>query len=137
MLKFTFIFLFCKLYILISSYKIDPNGYITYCPCMGRFGNQMEQFLGALSFSKLLNRTLILPPLVEYHPGESSATMADFENYFQIKPLEEYHRVISMRTFMKDLSKNVWPEEKRFSFCWSPKKSIFDDKLPPGCQETF
>uniref|UniRef100_A0A0N4Z1K3 GDP-fucose protein O-fucosyltransferase 1 n=1 Tax=Parastrongyloides trichosuri TaxID=131310 RepID=A0A0N4Z1K3_PARTI len=94
----------------------------------------MEQFLGALSFSTLLNRTLILPPLVEYHPGESSATMADFENYFQIKPLEEYHRVISMRTFMKDLSKNVWPEEKRFSFCWSPKKSIFDDKLPPGCQ---
>ncbi|EDV28160.1 uncharacterized protein TRIADDRAFT_21697 [Trichoplax adhaerens] len=102
-----------------QAIAIDPNGYIAYCPCMGRWGNQADQFLGSLSFSRGLNRTLILPPWVEYpewSPGTS--VQIPFDKYIRVQPLSQYHRVITMETFMSNLAATVWPPNKRIGFCF-------------------
>ncbi|KAE9548071.1 hypothetical protein FO519_008714 [Halicephalobus sp. NKZ332] len=125
--------LFLSLLTFTSSTIPDPSGYVTFCPCMGRFGNQMEQYLGAISFAKQLNRTLILPPIVEYPPGQSFAKMIELENVFEVKELEKFARVIPMGKFMRDLGPTIWPEGKRVSFCWSPRKSIYDETAEPSC----
>ncbi|EFO20682.2 GDP-fucose protein O-fucosyltransferase 1 [Loa loa] len=108
-------------------------GYVVYCPCMGRFGNQMEHFLGMLEFAKALNRTLVLPPFVEYHPEKMQAVMVDFDKYFLVEPLRHFHEMIVMREFIKKIAPNVWPLNERKAFCWQPRQSIYDRRKSPGC----
>ncbi|KXJ07365.1 GDP-fucose protein O-fucosyltransferase 1 [Exaiptasia diaphana] len=99
-----------------DSKKISQNqeGYVMYCPCMGRFGNQADQFVGSLAFAKGLNRTLVLPPWIVYPNNRPGGSMRiPFSSWFQVKPLQEYHRVVSMDTFMKDIAPTVWPPGKR------------------------
>ncbi|CAF4760694.1 unnamed protein product [Pieris macdunnoughi] len=103
------------------SYCYDESGYIAYCPCMGRFGNQADHFLGALAFSKALNRTLILPPWVEYRYGEVKSIQVPFDTYFDTKPLTVYNKIVTMETFMQEVAPNIWPQDKRISFCYTPR----------------
>ncbi|VVC92921.1 unnamed protein product [Leptidea sinapis] len=97
------------------------NGFVVYCPCMGRFGNQADHFLGALAFSKGLNRTLVLPPWVEYRYGEAKSLQVPFDTYFDVSTLLSFHRVITMEIFMKDIAPVMWPPEKRISFCYTQR----------------
>ncbi|XP_075165566.1 O-fucosyltransferase 1 [Haematobia irritans] len=119
---------------LSNTLEIDSNGYLAYCPCMGRFGNQADHFLGAFAFAKALNRTLILPPWVEYRKGEMRSIQVPFDKYFDVEALQTYHRTVLMADFMQNLAPSIWPEEKRISFCYMERKSIQKkENTKPGC----
>lgn len=116
---------FSLLFFINSAWTLeqDPNGYIMFCPCMGRFGNQADHFLGALGFSKGLNRTLVLPPWVEYRKGQSRSVQVPFETYFNVSAFESFHRVITMEDFFANLADKVWPANKRISFCYAKRQT--------------
>jgi peptide-O-fucosyltransferase len=84
---------------------------------MGRFGNQVEHFLGAMSFAKQLNRTLVVPPFRTYKN-------IPYNQWFKIEKLGEFHRVISAEDFMQQIAPKYWPTDQRFGFCWLPKNMI-------------
>ncbi|CAD1468255.1 unnamed protein product [Heterotrigona itama] len=112
MFSIIFILLLTRFY---STYceDIDTNGYIVYCPCMGRFGNQADHFLGALGFAKALNRTLIIPPWVEYRTGEARSIQVPFDKYFNVSKIQSYHKALLMEDFMQDVAPKVWQPKER------------------------
>lgn len=107
----------CFQFTIGDKFEIDPNGYIVFCPCMGRFGNQMEQFLGALNFARDVDRTLVLPHLVEYPHGRASDQIP-FQKYFQVEPLRKYTKVFLMDDFMENIADEIWPQGQRIAFCY-------------------
>jgi len=96
-------------------------GYLAYCPCMGRFGNQAEQFLGSLAFAKGTGRTLVLPPWIMYSNTMGRVKMVDWDTVFNMTVLSEYHNVITMQEFMNEKADIVWPVGKRISFCYTAR----------------
>ncbi|XP_011159102.2 GDP-fucose protein O-fucosyltransferase 1 [Solenopsis invicta] len=106
---------------LCQDVEIDANGYVVYCPCMGRFGNQADHFLGVLGFAQALDRTLVLPPWVEYRTGETRSVQIPFDTYFNVSQVQNCHRAILMEDFMKDVAPEIWPPEKRISFCYEAR----------------
>lgn len=97
----------------LNSFEVDPDGYMMFCPCMGRFGNQIAQFLGAMSFAKALNRTLILPHFIEYIPYQSGSLPIPFEDYFRYKSVLAYHKALTMDFFMGTVGNKVFPKGNR------------------------
>jgi len=95
--------------------------YLVYCPCMGRFGNQAEQFLGSLAFSKSINRTLVLPPWISYSSTSNKVNLIPWDSVFSLTKVGEYNDVITMEEFMTTLADSIWPEEDRISFCYTSR----------------
>lgn len=44
-----------------------------------------------------------------------------FNTYFRVDKLEEYHDVITMESFMETIAPEIWPPEKRISFCYTDR----------------
>ena len=95
--------------------------YLVYCPCMGRFGNQADQFLGSLAFSKSLNRTLVLPPFISYSSSSSKLKLLPWDSVFDLSRVSQYHEVVTMEQFMTQLAPSVWPEQARVSWCYTAR----------------
>ncbi|CAH8484996.1 unnamed protein product [Schistosoma turkestanicum] len=96
----------------MHQYTIQCDvAYITYCPCMGRLGNQIEQFLGMIAFAIRVNRTLVLPPWNIMSSLE--ANFVPFENLFNITTLLSVHQFISLENFMLNKAPIIWPATKR------------------------
>lgn len=93
--------------------EFDANGYVLFCMCMGRFGNQIDHFLGGMAFAKAVNRTLLLPPFMTYKSQP-------FDEWFQLDVLKQYHRIEPAERFMAELAPRYWPPEERVGFCWLP-----------------
>lgn len=129
------LFVISCLFVYVRSTLVDPKGYIAYCPCMGRFGNQADQFLGALAFAKALDRTLILPPWVEYHWPNPKSVQVPFDTYFKISSVAMYHKVMTMELFMREVASYVWPVGERTVFCYSPRAHIVEKQSSnePSC----
>merc|ERR1719339_231542 len=84
----------------LSTPSHAGGGYLAYCPCMGRFGNQADQFLGSLAFARGLGRTLILPPWIMYSATQGNVEFVAWDSVFNMTVLEEFHKVITMDEFM-------------------------------------
>ena len=113
----------------LSDPQYDENGYILYCPCMGRFGNQADHLLGALAFAKKLNRTFVVPPWIGHNFIASYRnSFSSYSSWFELDSLKKYHRSILMEDFMNDLAPHIWPPAARKVYCYSAAIARSKDK---------
>ncbi|XP_033645478.1 GDP-fucose protein O-fucosyltransferase 1-like [Asterias rubens] len=97
----------------------DERGYVTFCQRVGNFGNQMEVFLGMMAFAKALDRTLIIPHFNWITFRERRVhRYVEFSELFQISPLLQYHRVVTMDVFLKVLAPRYWPPGQRRGYLY-------------------
>ncbi|KAJ1349250.1 hypothetical protein KIN20_004727 [Parelaphostrongylus tenuis] len=126
--------LMCLLAVALATEAVefDPQGYVIFCPCMGRFGNQVDQLLGVMYFTRALDRTLVLPNFIDYPFPDTVClnlsylycltqleeffvfkVMVPFESVFEVNEMRNYLKVVTMLEFTHDIMDTLWPKDNR------------------------
>ena len=66
---------------------------LIFCPSMGRYGNQLDHYLSMIHFSRVVDRRLILPPLIVY--AGSEIQLVPFGSVFNLERLAELINIAS------------------------------------------
>lgn len=102
----------------------EAAGYFVFILSMGRYGNQMEHLLGVLGRIKATNRTLVLPPFVNYS-SVPVPTFVPFDQVFKTSELRKYYpKIITMEHFMEQLAPTIWKE--KVLYCMRSDKRCMD-----------
>jgi len=89
------------------------QSFFTFCPCMGRIGNQLEHYLQAFDLSLRTGRILILPPFLDWN--EKPVRFVSFDEMFDLEYLRSngLPKALTFKMFM-DLYSDTWTNRKAF-----------------------
>ena len=99
------------------------EGFLLYCPCVGRFGGQVDMLLGALALAKSANRTLVIPPFILLVESSTTPRFASFDQVFEMAPILAYHRVVTLESFMESHG-SAW--HPRPGYCFRSPAALND-----------
>ena len=116
-----------------SSTLNTEERFFTFCPCMGRMGNQLEHYLQAFDLSLQTNRTLILPPFVDWN-AKPAVRFVSFDEIFDLQYLRSngLPNAVTFEMFMNEYG-DTWNDRKAFCKSRSTKSCEALGKLgTPG-----
>lgn len=96
-----------------TTVNAAETGYLVYCPCMGRLGNQVAHLLGAMETARASGRTLVLPPFIDYRSGKPY--YVPFEQIYSVAAVNGYVPAVTLAEFLA--MPDAWPPEERRLYC--------------------
>lgn len=113
--------------------EVTERGYLVYCPCMGRLGNQVSHLLGAMETARASGRTLVLPPFIDYRAGKPY--YIPFEQIYSVAAVNEYVPAVTLSEFLS--MPHAWPKQERRLYCSRRFDNVGCPSLQGSPQKNF